>query len=271
MVLLLAVRVERLADRDGDVVAHQVEQGKRAHRVVRPQRHAAVHVLRGHSGLLHQPHGVEEVGEEEAVDDEPGLVRHLNHRLADGLAPVDGARADVVRGGLGDAELDQVHAGHRVEGMQAEGALRVAGARGDLIERQRGGGGRQVGAPRGIGDRPQQLDLRLQLLDDRLHHDVARGQVRDLGGDLDPFRRRRRRASCTGSAPAPRPSRPTRRNVPGEGSGRPRWRRPRARRRSFRCPLYLVARMSQMWTWGGVCITPGLRTFARWRVSASNR
>src|SRR4051794_15568339 len=153
--------MERLADRDRDVDAHQVEEGERPHRVVGPERHAAVHVLRAHSGLLHQPHGVEEIRKEQPIDHESGLVGHLDDRLADRFAPVAGTRADLGVGGLWDAELDQIHAHDWVEWMKPEGAIRVLGARGDLIEREGGGGRRQVGAVRRAGDRAEQLDLRL--------------------------------------------------------------------------------------------------------------
>ena len=68
--LLAAVGVQRLADRHRDIHPDQIDQGQRPHRVVGAERHAAVDVLCLHSGLLHQAHGVEEVGEEQSVDDE---------------------------------------------------------------------------------------------------------------------------------------------------------------------------------------------------------
>ena len=106
--LLAAVLVEGLADRDRDVDADQVEECERAHRIVRAEGHAAVDVLRRHPGLLHQPDGVEEVGEEEAVD-EARLVRNLDDGLADRLAPGARPRRDLIACGVRDAELDQLH------------------------------------------------------------------------------------------------------------------------------------------------------------------
>ena len=125
--LLLAVGVERLTDRDGDVDPDQIDQGQRTHRIVGAQGHAPIDVLRRHPGLLHQSHSVEEVREEQPVDHEARLIRDLDDGLADRLAPGARARRDLGARGVGNAELDQLHPRHRVEGVQAEDALRVAG------------------------------------------------------------------------------------------------------------------------------------------------
>ena len=66
------------------------------------------------------PHGVEEVGEEQAVDDEPGLVGHLDRGLAERPAPGERPLADAVASAVGEAELDQLHPRHRVEDVEPE-------------------------------------------------------------------------------------------------------------------------------------------------------
>ena len=80
-----------LADRVRDVDADEVQQLERPHRVRCAERHAGVDLLRLHAGPLQQPHRVEEVGEQEAVDHEARLVGHLHGCLADRLA--EGVRA----------------------------------------------------------------------------------------------------------------------------------------------------------------------------------
>ena len=69
----------------------EVEQLERAHRVRRAELHAGVDLLRLDAGPLEQPDRVEQVGEEQPVDDEAGLVRHLDGGLADRLAEGGGA------------------------------------------------------------------------------------------------------------------------------------------------------------------------------------
>ncbi len=74
----------------------QVEQGERAHREAAAAHHGGVDVLdRGHP-LLEQAHRVVEVGEEERVHDEPGLVLDLDRRLPAGLGEGAG-RGDGLR------------------------------------------------------------------------------------------------------------------------------------------------------------------------------
>src|SRR2546421_6226907 len=58
---------ERLADRRGNVEADEVEQGEWAHRVPRAQLHALVDGLRLEPMQLDEPHGGEEVREEQPV------------------------------------------------------------------------------------------------------------------------------------------------------------------------------------------------------------
>ena len=79
---------DRLADRRGHVEAHEVEQRQRAHRVARAQLHAGVDRLRLDAARLEQPHGVEQVGEEQPVDHEAGASRAPRRRSCRALAEV---------------------------------------------------------------------------------------------------------------------------------------------------------------------------------------
>ena len=83
---------------------------QRPHRVPGAEPHAGVDVGRVHPGRLHQPHGLEQVGEEQPVDDEPGLVGDLDRGLAERRAPGARALADAAREPVRQAELDQLHA-----------------------------------------------------------------------------------------------------------------------------------------------------------------
>ena len=78
---------EGVADRLGDVEADEVEQGERAHRVAGAELHAGVDLARLHAGPLDHADRVEEVGEEQAVDDEARLVGDLDRGLAERRAP----------------------------------------------------------------------------------------------------------------------------------------------------------------------------------------
>ena len=188
MVILAAVGVQRLADRDRDVDPDQVDQGQRPHRVAGAEGHAAVDLLRLHPGLLEQPDGIEQVGEQQAVDDETGLVRDLDHRLADRLAPGPRPHRDRGIGRPGDTELDQLHPDDGVEGVESERPLRRTGGVAQGLDSERRGRARQVGCRAAPRESSQQLDLGIGLLDDRLDHQVRVGQVGGIGRDLDVAR-----------------------------------------------------------------------------------
>ena len=74
--------------------------------------------------------------------------------------------------------------------MEADDAIGAPGGRGDLGHRQRRGVRREDRA-RGedLVERREELALRLELLDDRLDHDVAAGQVFQLGGESEATER----------------------------------------------------------------------------------
>ena len=104
--------------------------------------------------LVEQPDGVEEVGEEQAVDDEAGLVGDLDGALAERLAERAGrGRRRRRSSAVGQAELDQLHPRHRVEDVEAVEALGDPGARAELADRQRRGRRREVGVGAGLAER----------------------------------------------------------------------------------------------------------------------
>ena len=109
------------------VQADEVEQRKRPHRVAGAESHARVDSGRVDVGLFEQPHGAEQVREQQPVDDEPGHVGHLDRCLLERrrTAPVRAAASLRARGGRED-QLDQLHPRHRVEHVQPDEPLRDA-------------------------------------------------------------------------------------------------------------------------------------------------
>ena len=93
MALLVRLVVQRVADRHRHVEADEVEQLQRPHRMRGSVGHASVDVLGRHLRRLEHPHRVEQIREQQPVDDEPGLVRHLDRSLAEPRAP----RSDPLR------------------------------------------------------------------------------------------------------------------------------------------------------------------------------
>ena len=126
------VGADRVADRHGDVEAHEVEQCQRAERMGRAQLHALVHGRWVQPALLEQAHGAEQVGEEQAVDHEARQVRHVDGRLAQRVAQRAGAHARLVRGLRPRHHLDQLHRGHGVEDVEADEALGAPGGGGKI-------------------------------------------------------------------------------------------------------------------------------------------
>src|SRR3954471_9835616 len=68
------------ADRRGDVEAYEVQQGQRAPRVAGAQLHAGVDRL-GVEAQVEHPHRREQIGEQQAVHDEPWDRRHFDGGL----------------------------------------------------------------------------------------------------------------------------------------------------------------------------------------------
>ena len=134
--------------------------------------------LGAHPGRLHQPHRVEQVGEEQPVDDEAGLVGDLDRGLAQRRAPGARALGDPVAQRLREAELDQLHPRDRVEDVKAEEALRRRrrARASSAIESEEVVVARSASGA-ALAERREQLGLRVGVLDDRLDDEVAAGEV----------------------------------------------------------------------------------------------
>ena len=188
-------------------------------------------------GALHQPHGVEQVGEEQPVDDEPGLVGDLDRGLAERPRTRPRARSRTPsRTPSGKQSSTSSMRLHRVEDVEAEDPLRVAAPR----RRARRPAATRSCVARSASGQPlaelaEQLGLRLEVLDDRLDDEVAVGQVAPGRWSPGSAPASPRRPSSSPPGRAPRRARPRRRCGPAAGPRRAPSRRRRARRRSRRC------------------------------------
>ena len=106
--------------------------------------------------------------------------------------PIDAANAcphleGLVRRGDPAHHLDQLHDLGRVEEVEAEEALRPRGGGGLVDHRQRGRVGREhrLGLDDGVHLAPH-LELEVEVLGDRLDHEVAVGEVGVVERALDP-------------------------------------------------------------------------------------
>jgi hypothetical protein len=166
---------------DVDVDPDQVDERAGPHRPAHAHRHRLVEVL-GRDALVEEPDALVQRRDEDAVDDEPGRVVRA-HRLLPGLlGPRVGGVDDGVRALLRADDLDERQERRRVEEVHPDHALGVLGRLGDRVDRDRG---RVRGEDRVRCDEPvelgEHLPLRLELLDDRLDHEVAPGQVGEVG------------------------------------------------------------------------------------------
>src|SRR5690606_19286285 len=163
---------QRLRGRQSNVDADQVGELQRADGHVGAELHGAVDVLGRRHALGQRVHRVVDVGDEESVHDEPGLVLAHDRRLADAF----GERARLLDGLLAAAQpphdLDQRHHGHGVEEVHAAESFRAAAERRDLGDGQaRGVGGQQRAFGRDGGDALPHVALDVDRLVHRLDHD----------------------------------------------------------------------------------------------------
>ena len=148
--------------------------------------HAGVDCLGRQAGLLLQRDRGEEIGEEQAVNDEARDVGHDHRGLAEPLAERDRPRARLRAGLLREGELDELHLRHRVEDVQTDEALgRPAGA-GELRDRERRG--RRPEQRFIVGDLCEltpQRGLGVEVLDDGLDDRGRVAQRAQVLDDLD--------------------------------------------------------------------------------------
>ena len=110
-----------------------------------------------------------------------------DRRLADALAERERRLERLVRGQLGPDDLDERHQRRRIEEVHADDALRPARRARDLGHGER----RRVRGEHGVRPRDpvelgEELLLRPELLDDRLDHEVAVGELADVRGQRQP-------------------------------------------------------------------------------------
>ncbi len=142
-----------------------------------------------HPGPLHQPDGIEEIGEEQAVDDESGLVGDLDRGLAQRRAPVPDPVGRARRAGPSGRHSST--SSIRCTGLNtcrpnSRSGLPLAAARAatesDEVVVARSASGHA--SPNNV----EMLGLGVRVLDDRLDDEVAPRQVCEVGGHLDPVR-----------------------------------------------------------------------------------
>ena len=172
--------VQRLGRVGRDVEADLVEKRERSHRHAELQEQPVD--AQGTDALDEQPHGLVEVGPEQAVDEEAGHVLGHDRRLAE-LDRQRGRPRDRLVGRLLAAhDLHQRHRLDRVEEVHADDPLGVRQRRLHLGDAERGGVGRQDRVVH-HGRRELAEDLALDA------HDLGHGLDRDLrapdAGDPD--------------------------------------------------------------------------------------
>src|SRR3954452_12116252 len=176
--LLAELLEERLGGRAEDVEPDEVGELERAHRVVGAGLHRAVDLLDRADALLVAADAVEDVGDQQAVDDEAGRVARRYGQLALRL----GERATGLEGLVGGRhradDLDELHDLRRAEVVQAQEALGAVGHDGLVDDGERRGVRREERL--GLDDRRDLLPhrpLELERLGDRLDDEVAPGKV----------------------------------------------------------------------------------------------
>src|SRR5690606_8251380 len=130
----------------------------------------------------------EQVGDEQAVDHEPGAVGHVDDGLAEGAGEQGrGAGAGGVVGAERADQFDERHDGDGAEEVDADDALGVAGGAREAADGE-GGGGRGEDGVRVLEDAVdpgEQGGLEVRALGDGLDDEVAVGERVEVGGHLD--------------------------------------------------------------------------------------
>ena len=176
---------------DVHVDPDQVDELARPHRPAGAVLHPRVEILDGDARFVEHADAVVQQRDQDAVDDEAGRVvaadRVLSQPLAEGVRRLE----RVVGGALGADDLDERHQRRRVEEVHADDALRFRARRRDLGHGQRRRVRREhdVVADEAV-ELGEQLLLRLELLDDRLDHEIAVGEIRHVRGERQPRDRR---------------------------------------------------------------------------------
>jgi RecB family endonuclease NucS len=132
-----------------------------------------------------------EVAEEQSVGDEPGAVAAHHGRLAEPLRQGHDVIDHVVLRDDRAHDLHQRLEGCRVEELHADDLLGASGADRDLRHRQGGGLGAEDRVVREDLVQPaQHRDLGLEVLRQRLDHQLAAGETRQVGAHGDARQQR---------------------------------------------------------------------------------
>ena len=170
-----------------DVDPDEVDERAWPHRPAGAVPHPRVEVLGRHARLVEDADAVVEERDQDAVDDEARRVVAADRRLPDPLAERERRLERLVGSQLGANDLDERHQRRRVEEVHADDPLGPCRRGGDLGDGERRGVRREHGVgPADPVELGEELALRLQLLDDRLDHEVAVGEVVELGGQGQP-------------------------------------------------------------------------------------
>ena len=163
----------------------------RPHRPAGAVLHPRVEILDAHARLVEHAHAVVEERDQDPVDDETRRVVAADRVLAEPLAERVRGLEGLVAGALGADDLDERHQRRRVEEVHADDALRrrrspprspsPRAPRCSSRARRPAADALQLG---------EQLALRLELLDDRLDHEVAAGEAGELGREREVGRGR---------------------------------------------------------------------------------
>src|SRR3990172_2072298 len=176
---LLAELVEHdVRDVVRGIETHEVQKLERPHGVSAAELHSGIVVLLGTDSLLERADGVEHIGNQEAVHDEPRAIGSDHRCLSQPpREPLDRFRGLGIRGERGN-DLDHFHQRDRIEEVEAHEPLWVPRGRGHLGDAQRRG----IAAADGLAlqDRielPEQLLFHRQVFEHRLDDHV---DVREL-------------------------------------------------------------------------------------------
>ncbi|MCY1303585.1 hypothetical protein D9M70_532990 [compost metagenome] len=173
-----------IAHQEIHIDAGQVEHAEYAHVQVQVSKHA-IHLGRRRA-FQHQAMSLAGIWFEHAVANETETNAGNHRQLADAPGDVQGSGQHVGRGGPAAHDLEQAHGIGGAEKVQPYYILRASHGRRDGVHIQRRGVGRQDRARLAhLFQGAEHLLLDLQLLEDRLDHQVGLGQVRVVKGAED--------------------------------------------------------------------------------------
>ncbi len=176
-------------DLERQVDRHLVVEGERSHR--HAGHGAGVLDHRGRHALDQHAVAFADIGLDDARGVETARIVDDDRRLADRADEIQRAGQRLVTGLLADDDLDQAHALHRREEVNADEVLRSRRRLGERGDRQRRGVGAEDGVPgqNRLGP-PDHVFLDRAVLEHRLDHEVGAGECGEVGAGVDARERR---------------------------------------------------------------------------------